>query len=265
MPRDPLRRLLHRGLEITGLIAPLHRRAERRLAEDTLQLFEDGRPMPPPELQVLVSGAANGGWFSERGRHDAGRFMRLARAHGLNDPLDVLDWGCGCGRIARWLAPEVIAAGGTFTGSDLNPTLVQWCAANLSGRYLTNRLKPPFDLPDDCVDLVYALSVLTHLTEPVTKAWLAEVARVLRPGGLALLTFHDEAYAELCAPPQVQAQLSAKPFVILNNAMEGSNYMSTWTTRAHLARMAGAAFEVLEIIPGGGADGDQAVAVLRPR
>lgn len=263
MARDKLHQILHRGLEVTGLIGPLHRRAERRLARETAVEFDDGRPMPPAELRVAVAGTANAPWFSERGRYDAARFQGLAARHGLSGPLDILDWGCGCGRIARWWAPEVVAAGGRFTGSDLNPKLAAWCAANLPGRYLANRLKPPFNLPAASMDLVYALSVLTHLTEPVARAWLAEAARVLKPGGLALLTFHDEDYAAYRGPPEVQARLAAEPYVVWNNAAEGSNYMSTWTTRAHFRALAAEAFEVVEIVPGGDADGNHAMAVLR--
>src|SRR6185295_7314502 len=132
------------------------------------------------ELVVLVSGPSLA-WFSERGQADAGTFRALAAQHGADVAagLDVLDFGCGAGRIARWLAPEVIAAGGSFTGSDLNPKLAGWCAANLPGTYRANGLQPPLGNATDSLDLTYAHSVLTHLSEPTARAWLAEIARVL--------------------------------------------------------------------------------------
>ena len=43
-------------------------------------------------------------------------------------------------------------------------------------------------LEDDSVDILFAHSVLTHLGEHHQNRWLAEVRRVLRPGGLAFLT-----------------------------------------------------------------------------
>lgn len=265
MARTALRRLFHRGLALVGLMGAWQRAAERRRGRATEVDYDDGRPMPPMALRVTVAATGDARWFSDRGRHDADRFKAFAAKHGLDAPRDVLDWGCGSGRIARWWAPEVIAAGGRFTGADLNPKLVAWCAANLPGRYLTNRLRPPFEVPSASMDLVYALSVLTHLTEPVAKAWLAEIARVLKPGGLALLTFHDEDYAAGWAPPEVPPRLAAEPYVIWNNAAEGSNYMSAWTTRAHFREIAGAHFEVAEIVPGGDADHNHAMAVLRAR
>ena len=237
------------------------------MAQDDVAPFEDGRPMPPPDLRVLVGGSADPTWFSKKGRLDADRFRELAAAAGvdLSRPLDVWDLGCGCGRIARWIAPEVIAAGGTFTGSDINPRLVGWAAGNLPGRYFRNRLAPPTDLAAASVDLVYAYSVLTHLREAAVVRWLSETARVLRPGALALLTFHDEDYAGAWGPPGVGEALRRQGFVLLNDAMEGSNYMSSWITRARFQELAGPFYEVVQIIPGATDTPTQAVAVLRRR
>lgn len=260
------RRWVRRMMERTGLIGPYYRWLERRSVRGVVETVDDGRPMPPPELVVLVSGPSSI-WFSERGRADAEMFRALAARHGADIAagLDVLDFGCGAGRIARWLAPEVIAAGGTFQGSDLNPRLSGWCAANLPGSYGSNGLQPPLARGDAGLDLVYAHSVLTHLTEPTATAWLAEIARVLRPGGLALLTFLDEAYAAAWGPPEVAARLGSEPYLVWNNALEGSNYISAWTTQHHLAKMAAPWFEVVEIIAGRNDDPAQAISVLRAR
>ena len=252
-------------MERTGLIGPYYRMVERRVARATFEAFDDGRPMPPPDLAMAVAGTAGQRWFSEQGRGDAAKFIGLAKAHGLTGPLDVLDWGCGCGRIARWTAPDVLAAGGTFTGSDLNPALVAWCAGNLPGRYLGNGLHPPLGLDAGSVDLVYAHSVLTHLTEATAIAWLAELRRVLRPGGLALLSFMDDRYAERWGPPDVLPKLRAEGFTVFNNALEGSNYLSAWMRPQWFARRAEPAFEILEFAPSGTELPEQAVAVLRAR
>lgn len=263
MQRGPLKRAVQRGLEVSGLVGVFHRRAERRLAQEAVAAFEDGRPMPPPELRVAVAGSAHADWFSRSGQAQADRFAALAAAHGapLDAGLEVLDFGCGSGRIARWLAPEVIGAGGGFSGSDLNPRLVAWCRANLPGRYDRNRLRPPLQRPDASLDVVYAYSVFTHLREPQARAWLAEIARVLRPGGLALLTFHDEAFAGAGGPAEAQAGIAAQPYFVLNDALEGSNYLSAWTTQAHFAALAAPHFRVEAMRPG--EREVQATAVLR--
>lgn len=263
--RNPLRRAVRRGLELTGLMGLYYRRLERDLSHVPGQVVDDGRPMPPADLMVLVAGAADQAWFSERGAADAERFLALAARHGLDraGPLDVWDLGCGCGRIARWSAPQVIAAGGSFQGSDINGRLVAWCAQKLPGTYVVNRLTPPVKLPAASMDLIYAHSVLTHLREKGARAWLAETARVLRPGGVALLTFHDEDYARAWGPAQVQPLVETQDYVVWNDALEGSNYLSAWTTQRYFTQMAQDQFEVLEIIPGDRQTAIQATAVLR--
>ncbi|MBO9710407.1 MAG: class I SAM-dependent methyltransferase [Caulobacter sp.] len=265
--RQRLRRVVHRGFELSGLIGVLHRRQERRIAQQPHGTFEDGLPMPPAELRVIIGGTPDPVLFSERGKADAMRFMAMAEGHlpDRREPLDVWDLGCGCGRIARWIAPNIEAAGGAFHGSDINPRLVAWCAANLPGRYLVNRLRPPIKLATGSKDLVYAYSVLTHLREAATQAWLAEVARVLKPGGLALLTFHDEDYAGAWGPPGITETLEREPYLVVNNALEGSNYMSSWISRSHFSKLAAAHFEILEIQPGNTLTAVQATAVLRRR
>lgn len=257
-----VKQLAKRALEVTGLIRPYYRWRERRMAQRPVACVDDGHPMPPKNLITLVSGVPDQVWFSSRGQADASKFLGLAARHGLNleAALSVLDLGCGCGRIARWLAPRVSANGGAFHGSDINRKLIAWCAAHLPGRYFTNELAPPLNVPAASLDLVYAYSVLTHLTEASATAWLKEIRRVLKAGGLAIVTFHDETFAEKCAPPEVVRRLQSEQYIVWNNALEGSNYMSTWTTRNHFRELAAPVLKVLEILPGEAPD--QAVAVL---
>lgn len=86
---------------------------------------------------------------------------------------------------------------------------------------------------------------------------------MLRPGGLALLSFHDEAYANAWEPPEVAARLGSEAYVVWNNALEGSNYISAWTTWSELSAMAAPWFAADAVIPGRSDAPVQAVAVLR--
>src|SRR3974390_2837950 len=99
----------------------------------------------------------------------------------------VLDFGCGCGRILRWFEPY--SEGCRFTGSDISEPAIEWDRRNLPfGEFATNGMEPPLDADDESFDLIYGISVVTHLGEELQFAWLSELARVLRPGGIAILT-----------------------------------------------------------------------------
>src|SRR5262249_21226934 len=109
------------------------------------------------------------------------------RAPGRAYP-DWLDFGCGCGRLARYVAelPEI----GNLCGVDVDADLVALAAPALpaSGRFATIPPAPPLASADAAFDVVYAISIFTHYTEEEQLAWLDELARILRPGGLLIAT-----------------------------------------------------------------------------
>jgi len=104
---------------------------------------------------------------------------------------DYLDFGCASGRVIRHFAAHVPDV--SVTGCDINRRHVDWVAAHLppSIRVFQNHSIPVLPLPDESLDLVSAYSVFTHI-EAFETAWLMELRRVLRPGGIAWVTVHTE-------------------------------------------------------------------------
>ena len=100
----------------------------------------------------------------------------------------VYDFGCGCGRLLRWFPVGI--EGVECVGSDVRAASVEWCAANLEGRFFTNDLQPPLELADDSMDLVVSLSTFSHFNRRSNEAWIRELARVCKPDGLILVTTH---------------------------------------------------------------------------
>lgn len=116
-----------------------------------------------------------------------------AARHGLDlgDGHRVLEFGCGFGRVLRWW-PEV-SPGVEAWGVDLVAERVAWARTHLpaSFRLTTCTTAPHLPFPDGAFDLVYACSVIPHISE-LADAWILELRRVLAPGGLAYLTVYDE-------------------------------------------------------------------------
>lgn len=253
------RRLASRLIDGLRLRAPVFRWRERRLAAAAIgpEVAADGRPLPPPLLRVLVCGTANADYFLDSGRDTIAEFDAVLRATGpgLADARALLDLGCGCGRLARWApAPE------RLTGFDINPRLVRWCAANLPGRFGTVRLGRPLSAGEGAFDLLYACSVITHLRRDTARAWLAEIARVLEPGGRALVTFHDERHPN--AEP-VQGQLAAEGWAVRFDSLEGSNHLASFVTASVLTELARPGLELIDVRPSDATACKQAIAVLR--
>lgn len=185
----------------------------------------DGIPVPPPLLRVRVTGAhaERAPWLTE-GATDAGLIRDMLRRNG--SPIDgmdaILDFGCGCGRVARhWARLE----GPEIHGADVSRRGVRWCRRNLRFmRTVRSGPEPPLPYPDRRFDLVYALSVLTHLTEESGRRWLVELLRILNPGGLLLFTVHGERFAHQLTAGD-RERFTAGEFVVVERpeALAGTN------------------------------------------
>jgi ubiquinone/menaquinone biosynthesis C-methylase UbiE len=117
----------------------------------------------------------------------AERCCAFFRTH-VRSPSRILDCGCGPGSITIGLAQW--APDGETVGVDLGAEQLDGArtlARNLGVNNLTFREGDIFDLPfgDDSFDVVFSQTVLCHIPDP-EKA-LAEIKRVLRPGGLVAL------------------------------------------------------------------------------
>ena len=154
--------------------------------------------MPPRRLQYVGRGdfkAIGAQWRD-----------RLTYGHGLGPATDFLDIGCGVGRIAVALIPTLET--GTYRGFDIVPAGIRWCRREITSRHpsfrfeladVRNRQYNPdggveaseFEFPyeSERFDLAVASSVFTHMRPDGIRRYLAEAARVLRPGGRLVSEF----------------------------------------------------------------------------
>ncbi|HYH84020.1 MAG TPA: class I SAM-dependent methyltransferase [Pyrinomonadaceae bacterium] len=97
----------------------------------------------------------------------------------------VADVGCGPGVMVE----AVRARGGTFEGLDLSPEMVREASekfGHLEGVSFREGNVEALDLPSDTYDQVLCMAVIEYLKTPDRA--LSEIARVLRPGGTAIIT-----------------------------------------------------------------------------
>ena len=225
--KEASRERLAGALQVVGLLGPTSRLRQHYLAlRGSVAVNgagDDGPPLPPASLRVLVDGrSADAHRFLRIGEQSSRRVRQALAAVGVElEALDrVLDFGCGCGRVARhWSTME----GPEIHGCDHNPRLAAWCERNLPFmRISRNDLAPPTEYADDSFDLIYALSVFTHLPESLQMAWMAEFRRILRPGGTLLFTtFGDRAKPRLGA--RDRADFESGRLVVKRPNMAGSN------------------------------------------
>ena len=163
-------------------------------------------PLPPTALRSIVS-ASEDEVFLWTGAVDLSNLLQLYEQYAASRPAKprVFDFGCGCGRLTRFLH---LSDRYEATASDANPDHVRWCAANLRNvRTLANEFKPPLALAASSMDFVYSLSVFTHLSLEVSTAWLAELARITTSGGIIAITTHGYPALDIIASSAVHQSM----------------------------------------------------------
>jgi SAM-dependent methyltransferase len=154
-------------------------------------------PVPPAILRFRVMESLSVEEFLRVGAGCAETIRRELRDAGmeLGKGRRALDFGCGCGRTIMWFLAD--GRGAEFHGVDVDAEAVEWCKRHLrAGQFQATLPEPPLPYPAEYFDVVYCLSVFTHLNERMQDAWLAELHRAMKPGGALLLTVYGEAASE---------------------------------------------------------------------
>lgn len=159
----------------------------------------------------------------------------------------VLDFGSGAGRTLRHFWKE--AEGSEFWGCDIYVPSIDWLRVNLCPPFHAwqSTVNPPLGLEHGSFDLIYAISVFTHLTDN-SLSWLLELHRLLKPDGLLIVTFMGRWNSEWFAKePWVEDRIGMN-ILHHNRAWDVGGpavLMSEWWVREHWGR----AFEVVNISP----------------
>jgi SAM-dependent methyltransferase len=235
--KQQVRSKIASGLDRLGLLLPVEKLRESMLvmrARGGPTADPEGLPIPPARLRLLVtSRSADAGSYLAVGGQMASSIRGAVAAAGnpIEEMEAILDFGCGSGRVARyWAGLE----GPRVHGTDYNPELVAWCEANLpfveAGR---NQLEPPAAYESESFDLIYALSVLSHLGEPAQHAWVAEFHRLLRPGGLLIFSVLGHA-CRYRLTDEEKRRFDDGELVVERPRMEGRNLCTAYHPRSYV-------------------------------
>ncbi|MBW3607866.1 MAG: class I SAM-dependent methyltransferase [Actinobacteria bacterium] len=174
----------------------------------------------------------------------------------------VLDFGCGSGKVMRHFLPEAEVC--ELWGCDIDARSVDWINAELDPplHAFTNREAPPLEQPSESFDLVWSVSVFTHLTDH-WAGWLAELHRVLRPGGLAIISFLGGAMYEVWTGASWDPDRIG--MTVLDHGQDWelggpTVFHSPWWLREHWGR----AFEIVQMREGS-APREHGLVLLRSR
>jgi SAM-dependent methyltransferase len=202
--------------------------------------------VPPAGLSYAALGHTSCEEYRDTGLAHARVVADLVDARFGARAVAVLEWGCGPGRIVRHL--PALRAGGLerLDAVDVRADAIAWCRAHLPGiGFQQCGAAPPLPFAPQTFDVVYHYSVFTHLADASIAAWSAEIARVLRPGGMMIGTSHGDAYRRLLLRTQ-RARYDAGDSVRQALASEGTTHYLSFHPPAAMRALLEPAFRQVE-------------------
>jgi SAM-dependent methyltransferase len=233
------------GLRVARLLRETFRAWRYELIEAAPNLPAGEPPLPPARLVFRVAGTFDRQWFLDGGLRAAQSIRRALAAHHVDiEALSaVLDFGCGCGRVIRHL--QDLPA--EIHGCDQDAAAVAWCRRNLRrGRFAVNTIEPPLPYRNGQFELIYALSVFTHLPERLQQEWMSELERVLAPGGYLFLSLHGAAYLDVLTGDERRDFQAGR--LVVHDGPPGSNLCAAYHPEPYVRELMAANFSILDLV-----------------
>jgi SAM-dependent methyltransferase len=160
------------------------------------------KPVSVEGVEVLLPGPNDRMGYSpddqvylEWGKYDHDLVVERILEHGgeFGKHTSILDFGCSTGRVLRHFHAEHKNFGTKLQGIDIQAFCIEWLRQHFPNEFevTTGTVLPHLPYEDNSIDYIYGFSVFTHI-KFLWDAWILELRRVLKPGGLLLQTFHGE-------------------------------------------------------------------------
>jgi 2-polyprenyl-3-methyl-5-hydroxy-6-metoxy-1,4-benzoquinol methylase len=162
------------------------------------------------------------------GRAFAGAISNVLRTELRGE--HVLDFGCGPGFVSE----RLLADGLTVTAVDQSPDSVAAAEERCSGVGWRGAHVGSGDLPKEAFDGVICIETIEHLDDDALGEVLAEIRRLLRPGGVVLFTTPND--------EDLSASLAYCPFC--DTEFHAVQHVRSWTPESVTAALVSAGFEV---------------------
>jgi SAM-dependent methyltransferase len=223
-------------------------------------------PLPPEQLRFNVSNTRDAAEFLAVGRRCANDLMAGLESVGgsISHCKEILDWGCGCGRTLRWL--RSLSSKSRLSGCDVDGAAVEWCRQNLKQvDCKVTGPQPPLPYNSSTFDLVFGISVFTHLNQTFQLKWLNELRRIITPNGYLVLSVMGTNIANTL-PEELKARFYQDGFVFVRAPVwEGIHpewYADAYQSEKFIRDSFSRCFDVLSYTSAG-LNGHQDLVIMR--
>lgn len=190
----------------------------------------------PPDYLIYESFQMNYKKYYSNGLESAKSIVQLFEKHIELKDKKILDWGCGPSRIIRHF-PEVINNGCEYFGTDYNQKTIEWCKNNLKGIHFNhNSLEAELPYSNDCFDVIYGISIFTHLSKRLHDDWYEELIRVLKPKGIMVLTTQGDNFKIKLTEAELK-KYSNNELIVRGNVKEGHRTYSAFHPKGFMKEL----------------------------
>jgi SAM-dependent methyltransferase len=205
--------------------------------EDAIQQLLNAKDDLIPPRRLIYTGRGD---FLKTGMKFASLAIENAK---LQADSHILDIGCGIGRLAIPLT-NLMSAKGRYHGFDIMKPGIDWCQRHISSVFpqftfewvdLRNDLYREkgissldfsFSNADESKDLIFSISVFTHMIDNETIHYLNECMRVLKPGGYVIASFFvidDKYISEQCNENKFKFPHDRGHYFLMNENLPAGN------------------------------------------
>jgi SAM-dependent methyltransferase len=253
----PARQVVARILSDVGLLSAVDKLrfiATIARLQPATRRFVSANPnfsLPPKALAFDAYSAPDWDFYKRSGLATAEFLSEISKKYlAMDCPVKVFEWGCGPARVIRHLR-ATFGLDAKIYGSDYNEETIAWCRDNIPGvTFLHNTLQPdpPLPIENDFFDLIYSISVFTHLSESTSQRWIAELLRIVRPCGLLIITTQGDALKLRMMPDELRRYRTSGT-AVRDKCSEGKKLFSAFHSPEYLRQKLFKVFEVLEHAP----------------
>ncbi len=185
--------------------------------------------LPPSYLIYKIYGFIHYSSYYYGGKNASEYLEDLIKKH-LNpkNSIKILDWGCGPGRVISHLNNILPNTHKEIYGTDYDKKSIKWCKKTYKDiSFNINQLSPSLPYGAKKFDVIYAISIFTHLSEELNYLWINELTRILKSNGILILTTHGDNCLDNLLEDEKRLYYAGK-FVTRGKVYKGSRLFCTY-------------------------------------
>lgn len=203
----------------------------------------------PPDYYLFETYILDYKQYKEDGEVTALEILEWTKQYQI-EPLRILDWGCGVARVTRHI-PKHVDKNSLITGADINDQMIKWNSEKIPEvKFFKINYYPPANFSATQFNLVFALSVFTHIEADFQLKWIEEMYRLISDKGIFLFTTHGKKYNSRLSEPD-RYELNTKGFITKSYRKKGHRMMTTYNDPESFKKILVPYFDILEYYDGG--------------